>query len=89
MNEELGIRNEELREEGKGIERHYCSDEACGDCAYYKYFSGVWACHYTLDTGIIRKGPITPECPYKRQATPEELAEIKKEARQMRARAKH
>ncbi|MBE6685766.1 MAG: hypothetical protein E7591_00865 [Ruminococcaceae bacterium] len=72
----------------EAIERHYCSEEACGDCAYYKYFSGVWACHYTLDTGIIRKGPITPECPYKRIATPEELKEIKRQARQIRAQAK-
>ena len=43
-----------------------CSDKTCGDCDYYKYYAMCgMGCHLTPETGVIRKGPITKNCPYK------------------------
>ena len=43
-----------------------CSRETCGDCEFYKYCSICGpCCHLSIETDIIRKGPITKNCPYK------------------------
>ena len=49
-----------------GNKNKLCSPKTCGDCDFYKYYSlcGL-GCHLTVETGVIRQGPITKDCIYK------------------------
>lgn len=50
-----------------------CTVKTCGDCGFYKYYSVAGSgCHLTPETGIVRKGPITKNCPFKVKISAEE-----------------
>lgn len=59
-----------------GNKEKLCRPETCGDCEYYKYYSLCGpGCHLTFETGIIRTGPITKDCPYKVKISKKEQKE--------------